>query len=64
MPINHYKRWTREELEKIKAIAKTLPNKTAMYGVSPIIASQFGRTESSVCNKIEEINKCFWGRKK
>lgn len=60
MPINHGKRWTLEDLIKIKSIAKTLQTKEAMYKISPFLASQFGRTEGAICRKIEEENGWYW----
>jgi hypothetical protein len=60
MPINHRKRWTISELIRIKTVAKTLPNKQAMYSNASTIAKQFGRTEAAVCKKIEDIKGWYW----
>lgn len=62
MPINHKKRWTLEDLIKIKSIAKTLQSKEAMYKIAPDFAKQLGRTEAAVCKKIEEENGWYWAK--
>lgn len=60
MASNHYKRWSSDDIHKLRSIASTLKSKEEMYNVSSSLAKRFGRTEASVCKKIEEFNGWFW----
>jgi hypothetical protein len=60
MPINHRKRWSAHDLKQIYNIASSFKTKQQMYNAAPLIANQFGRTESAVCKKIEQANGWYW----
>ncbi|MBO2944519.1 hypothetical protein JJQ72_11120 [Paenibacillus sp. F411] len=60
MPVNHYLHWTASDLQMIKNIASSLLTKQDMYNQASAIANSFGRTEASVCKKIEQLNGWFW----
>jgi hypothetical protein len=60
MPINHRKRWSQQDLLKIKNIASSLQSKQDMYKAASSLAKHFGRTESAICKKVEDANGWFW----
>lgn len=63
-PINHKKRYTADDKQKLKEIASKFKSKEEMYENLSDIAKEFGRTEAGIANQIEEINGWYWAAKK
>lgn len=61
-PKNHHKPYTAEELKQLEEIAKECKTKTIMHMIvqERKLSEKFGRTEVSICKKIEDINGFYW----
>ena len=68
-PVNHRKRYTQRDNEKLERKAASFQTKADMYNEASKLSKEYGRTETAICRKIEQINTqngregWFWAKR-